>query len=341
MMHATPQTDVQMSFLAVLVALLIEQARPLSADNWVHRVMGSWGRWVWQQTYAGSHKHAWATWLLTVGVPTALAIAMFWALATWSLVLAWCWNVAVLYLTLGFRQFSFHFTEIRDALEQGDEAKARDLLAQWKYPGQSVQANELPRSEIVRHVIEHSVLAAHRHVLGVFLWFAVLSALGLGPAGAVLYRFAEWMPRFWKTPSLMEPGVSITGETLDQVAQQTWAAVDFVPARATSLGFAVVGNFEDAVDSWRNHAQKLTAQERSDNDGVILAATSGAMGVRLGGQSLQAQANPLSEEIGGSASTPGIAPQTAHLRSVVGLVWRSVVLWMVLLALLTLAKLLG
>ena len=31
----------------------------------------------------------------------------------------------------------------------------------------------------------------------------------------------------------------------------------------------------------------------------------------------------------------------AHLRIVVGLVWRSVVLWMVLLALLTLARLLG
>jgi adenosylcobinamide-phosphate synthase len=40
-------------------------------------------------------------------------------------------------------------------------------------------------------------------------------------------------------------------------------------------------------------------------------------------------------------STPGREPEVAHLRSVVGLVWRSVVLWMVLLALLTLARLLG
>ena len=42
-----------------------------------------------------------------------------------------------------------------------------------------------------------------------------------------------------------------------------------------------------------------------------------------------------------SASTPGRVPEAAHLRSVVGLVWRSVVLWMVMLALLTLARLLG
>ena len=36
-------------------------------------------------------------------------------------------------------------------------------------------------TEVLRHVIEHALLAAHRHVFGVFFWFVVLSALGLGP----------------------------------------------------------------------------------------------------------------------------------------------------------------
>jgi adenosylcobinamide-phosphate synthase len=40
-------------------------------------------------------------------------------------------------------------------------------------------------------------------------------------------------------------------------------------------------------------------------------------------------------------STPGAVPVPGHLRSIVGLVWRSVVLWMLLLALLTLANLVG
>jgi adenosylcobinamide-phosphate synthase len=31
-------------------------------------------------------------------------------------------------------------------------------------------------------VIEHSVLAAHRHVFGVCCWFCLLEVLGLGPA---------------------------------------------------------------------------------------------------------------------------------------------------------------
>ena len=40
-------------------------------------------------------------------------------------------------------------------------------------------------------------------------------------------------------------------------------------------------------------------------------------------------------------STPGLPPVLGHLRSVVGLVWRSVVLWMLLLAVLSLANLVG
>ncbi|HEX7892249.1 MAG TPA: cobalamin biosynthesis protein CbiB, partial [Ramlibacter sp.] len=106
----------------------------------------------------------------------------------------------------------------------------------------------------------------------------------------------------------------------------------------------VVGSFEEAIDCWRNYAQRFP----NDNDGVILAATSGAVNVRLGGEALQpdfaANSNGglrATEPPLDTASTPGREADVAHLRSVVGLVWRSVVLWMVLLALLTLANLLG
>jgi adenosylcobinamide-phosphate synthase len=119
----------------------------------------------------------------------------------------------------------------------------------------------------------------------------------------------------------------------------------------------VVGNFEDAIDCWRNYAQQLPTLDNS-NDGVILAATSGAMHVRLGGELLKpaAQAEAANSSFGdadksesgksttapeATISTPGREAETAHLRSVVGLVWRYVVLWMLLLALLTLSKLLG
>jgi adenosylcobinamide-phosphate synthase len=331
-----------MSFFAILFALLIEQVRPLAGQNPIHAVLRSWARWVSSNFDAGKPQHGWVAWVLAVGVPSLASLAVHWALvATLGWAVAVLWSVGVLYLTLGFRQFSHHFTNIRDALDAGDEPRARQLLAEW----QQVDASELPRSEIVRHVIEYSVLAAHRHVFGVLAWFSVLAAFGFGPAGAVLYRMSEFVSRYWQHRSRTE--AQPASPSLQSAAAQAWHVVDWLPARITALAFAVVGSFEEAIDCWRNYAQRFP----NDNDGVILAATSGAVNVRLGGEALKSSFSPdVSQGFRSSGvetiaddteSTPGREAEVAHLRSIVGLVWRSVVLWMVLLALLTLARLLG
>ncbi len=331
-----------MSFLAIVFALLIEQVRPLGHDNPVHAAVRAWNRWVSRSVDAGTVTHGWVAWGLAVGLPTGGSLLIYWLLES---LLGWpaavLWNVAMLYVTLGFRQFSHHFTGIRDALGVGDEAQARELLARW----QRVDAHELPRSEIVRHVIEYSVLAAHRHVFGVLAWFAVLAALGLGPAGAVFFRVSEFVERYWRHPVASRPMVS---PALRAAASQAWFLIDWVPARITALGFAVVGSFEEAVDAWRSQVQR----DPQDNDGVILAAMSGAINVRLGGAVLPSAAvvpvvkTPDSSESVAAApgldqAFPGREPEAAHLTQVVGLVWRSVVMWLVLLALLSFARLLG
>lgn len=118
--------------------------------------------------------------------------------------------------------------------------------------------------------------------------------------------------------------------------------IDWLPARLTALSFAMVGSFEEAIDNWRVYAQRFP----NDNDGVILAATAGAINVRLGGEALRFRDAADGEEgddahWAGSDVTPGREPEMSHLRSVVGLVWRSVVVWLLLLALLTFARLLG
>jgi adenosylcobinamide-phosphate synthase len=99
-----------------------------------------------------------------------------------------------------------------------------------------------------------------------------------------------------------------------------------------------VGSFEDAMDGWRNHAQNFP----EDNDGVILAATAGAINIRLGGAPLQASGQEDDgDAVSGGSSTPGRTPDVGHFAQVVGLVWRTVIMWLVLVALLTMANLLG
>ena len=332
-----------MSFFAILFALLVEQARPLSSGNPIHAGMRAWVRLIERSLDTGRAHHGWLAWAVSVLAPALLGTAVYWALWEYSLILAFLWNAFVLYCCVGFRQFSHYFTDIREALDAGDEGLAREILARW----QQVQVSDLPRSEIVRHVIEYSVLAAHRHVFGVLCCFSVLSALGLGPAGAIAYRLAEFVQRYWEYRSRrIDHPIS---QALRGAARSAWHAIDYLPARATALGFAIVGSFEDAIDHWRNYAQRFP----DDNDGVILAATSGAVDVRLGGEAMKAVLRPQvppgsmsgsfasSELPGATEPTPGREPEIAHLAQVVGLVWRSVVLWMLLLALLTLARLLG
>ena len=328
-----------MSVFAVLFALIIEQFKPLPRDNWVHHTLVSWVDWTGRNFDAGRERHAWVVWGVSVLAPGLLLTAAYLAVHHWSVLLALLFNVGVLYLTLGFRQFSHYYTDIRDALERGDEIEARRMLAEWRH----LDASELPRTELLRHVIEHSLLAAHRHVFGVFFWFVLLCSLGLGPLGAVLYRMAEFANRYWSFPgkSLGVPA----NERLMVVSQRLFELIDHLPSRLTAFGFAVVGNFEEAINAWRRDASLW----KYSNEGVILASAAGAVGVQLGGaaapgvtpdRSRSFEAGPT-EDVAAEGSTGGDPPQMGHLRSVVGLVWRSGVLWMLLVALLTLANLIG
>jgi len=323
-----------MSFISVLFALLLEQARPLVRGNLIHAAMRAWVRWCTRSLDAGQPLHGWLAWGVAVVGPAAVALIIYWLLnyfVGWPLAVAW--SALVLYTSLGFRQFSFHFTQIRDALADGDDALALRLLADW----QQLETRDMPRSEMIGKVIEFSVLAAHRHVFGVLAWFSVLAAFGLGPTGAVVYRLGEFVARYWRHQS--EAHHQPVSAALQKDALQAWAWMDWLPARVTAIGFAVVGNFEEAIDDWRRYAQRGSANA----DGVVLAATAGAVNIHLRGldgrMSTQPASSvlPLEEDV--CAERP--QPELSHLATVVGLVWRTVVMWVVLLALLTLARLLG
>ncbi len=323
-----------MSFLSIIMALLMEQARPLARGNAAHSSVLGWLRWTTRQFDTGRRQSAWVVWSAAVLAPACVA-ALIYQLALrglgWPAALVW--DVVVLYATLGFRQFSHHFSDVRDAIERGDTRGGAQALAAW----QQVRAGDMGVAELVRLLIEHSVLAAHRHVFGVLAWFTVLALLGLGPAGAVVYRISEFAARYWLQPHPLQP----TSPSLQAAARSAWTVIDWIPARMTAIGFAVVGSFEDAVDAWRRHVQ----QHPSDNDGVVLAAAAGALGVQLGGQRLRhievaAQSGPLQAEdtLMAGVLPVGSTPAPAHLRGLVGLVWRSVVLWVLVLALLALAR---
>jgi adenosylcobinamide-phosphate synthase len=308
-----------MTFFSVLLALIIEQVRALSLNNPVAALLQYHAESAAHGFDAGKPKHGLLAWLVVV-VPWTLAVALiYYVLYHIHFALAFLWNVAVLYFTLGFRQFSHYFTDIHLALNNDDVPRAREILHEWT----GLDTVDMPVSEIVRHTLIHAVVASHRHVFGVFFWFLI----PVGPAGAVLYRIAEYLARTWARP------VDDRTAAFSSFAQRAFFVIDWVPARLTSLGFAIVGNFEDAIYAWRNHAR----QWPDANDGVLLAAGSGALGARLSGPLAEPSSlDALSTGDGGPMPVgDDCTPRT--LQSAVGLVWRAVILWMILLLMLTIA----
>jgi adenosylcobinamide-phosphate synthase len=319
-----------MTFLSILCALLIEQFKPLRADNLIYAEIKSFAMRMEGWFNAGDASHGRLGWLLMMAalmLPTAL---IYWVLHRYELVFAaFAWNVLIVYLTLGFRHYSHYFTSIQLALNAGDEAGARKLLADWT----KLDTVGMEPAEIARHAVEKSLVTTHRNVFGVFFWFL----MPLGPACAVMYRVAEYLARAWNEPDHMR------NEAFGQFAARAFYWIDWLPVRLTAVAFAVVGNFEDAIYAWRNFASRWSDEAR----GIILTAGGGAMGVRLGSPNenaakvLPADAATVDSTESESEVLPGEEPSVRALQSTVGLVWRALLLWMLLLLLLSGAVWLG
>jgi adenosylcobinamide-phosphate synthase len=325
-----------MGFLSLLFALVIEQVRPFTGISRLRTWGGGWIDWVLKNFDAGGSGQGMLCWCIAALVPAGCVIFIHWALALWlGLFSAFVWNVAVLYATLGFRQFSHYFTEIRTALEMGDDETARRVLQSWTGP----LPLALTQAEMIRRLVVQSVLSAHRHVFGVFTWYSIGYLLGLGPAGAVVYRIGASLQARALLPVDAGSGAS---SAVQQFAGRLWWFLDWLPVRITAMGFAFVGSFEESIDLWR----RWEILKPNDNDALLLAATSGAIGIQLN-EPLGVEVAPLAlEPIGETAASNDAveghkSPQIGHLAAVVGLVWRTVVMWLVLLALMTLARLLG
>jgi adenosylcobinamide-phosphate synthase len=319
-----------MTFLSILFALLIEQLRPMRADNSIYGALKAFATRVEGWFNAGHAEHGQLGWAVMVAAFAVPAMLVYWLAIKINPFAAFVWNVVILYLTLGFRHYSHYFTSIQLALNAGDEATAREVLAEWT--GQDTSAMSV--NEISRVAVETALVTTHRHVFGVFFWFL----MPLGPAGAVLYRVAEYLARAWNEPDNMK------NEAFGRFAARAFYWIDWIPVRLTAIAFAVVGNFEDAIYAWRNFADRW----RDETVGIILSAGGGAMGVRLGTPAenaiqvaLPADAAVVDSSEVETESLPGEEPTVRALQSTVGLVWRAVLLWMLLLLLLSGAVWLG
>jgi len=150
--------------------------------------------------------------------------------------------------------------------------------------------------------VTHAVLTqANVRIFGVLFWFAIL-----GPFGAVLYRAVAELCRH----------LAQTQDDFAWAARRLAEILDWLPARLTACGYALSGDFEAAVLRWRN----LSTDEAHwglPADDVLIATGTGAL--------------DLDEDSRDNLTWDQV------LQSAMSLVWRTLVMWVFVIALLTLA----
>ncbi|MGH8711769.1 MAG: cobalamin biosynthesis protein, partial [Burkholderiales bacterium] len=174
---------------ALIAALMLEQFHPLGPHNRIYEWCTRYADFLQRRFNTGAGYQGVIAWLVAILPALIVAGAAYNILHELHPFLGWLWNVVVLYLTMGFRQFSHILTRIHKALREGDLQLARELLGEWR----SENTAQFSTNEIARVVIEEGLVCSHRYVFGVIFWFVVLP----GPLGAVLYRFASILSTKW------------------------------------------------------------------------------------------------------------------------------------------------
>ncbi|HRQ59402.1 MAG TPA: CobD/CbiB family protein [Azoarcus taiwanensis] len=306
-----------MTYFALILALLAEQLRPLP----VLRVVALLRRFVARVARRfddGSAQGGRVAWWLVVPGGALGSLAAFYLLWAVSPLLAFVFNVGVLYLSMGFRHSGHCFTEIHLALSIGNIDRARAMLGQWRGGDYSHASS----GEVARLAIEQSLLGAHRSVFGVVFWFVLLP----GPCGAVMYRLACFLADEW--------GRRAGGQDdrFGEFARRAFEVIDWLPVRLTAIAFSVIGNFEDAIYCWR--AQSMLWPHKAS--GILIASGAGALGVRLGMPVHESGRVIERPEMGvGGKADP------AYMQGAAKLVWRVLVLYLLLLTLIGIAGWVG
>jgi membrane protein required for beta-lactamase induction len=215
------------------------------------------------------------------------------------------WDIAyilfallVVFICLGPRDLGNEVDEYCAALDAGDQERARAVsfeLAESRRRG----VNEV---EIIEDAI---FVQAPNRIFGVVFWFIVL-----GPVGAWLFRVSDLLRRRTAFEAARDEAI---GERMLPPVERVHALLLWLPVRLAALGYALSGSFDDALNYWRSQAA-------------------------VPGEALHRRNDLLAAGVGRAAMT-GFLEQPANsslaARNAMRLVTRTLFIWMIVIALMT------
>lgn len=207
--------------------------------------------------------------------------------------------------------FSFGPQDLDDQIKQLQDAKSEQDKTQAEQLARELLDDKPPSSEPghSQAIAEAILELANRKIFAVIFWFLLL-----GPIGAALYRLASHLPTLQTTTRNLDFFVT---------SRQLLAILDWVPARLTAATYAIAGSFEDALHGWRSYNEQRFNEFNSSASGILICTGTGAM--------------RLTELLEQNADASQSDAYQYLLKSAMGLVWRSLVVWIILIGLFTLA----
>jgi len=145
--------------------------------------------------------------------------------------------VVVLLFSLGPRDLDDEVEDYAEALSTGDrdtQQRVAEQLLERPAPALPAERNE---------ALERAIyIQANNRIFGVVFWFLVL-----GPTGAWAFRVLDLL----RHRAQHRSGAEGTTSTMEAV-QTLHGLLAWIPSRLLALGYALAGNFEEAMASWRN-----------------------------------------------------------------------------------------
>jgi adenosylcobinamide-phosphate synthase len=151
-------------------------------------------------------------------------------------------------------------------LLSGDINKAREAVAMIV----SRDVEVMDDVQVTRATIESVLENGNDAVFATLFWFFVF-----GAPGAVLLRLANTLDAMWGYRTERYNDFGCFAAKLDD-------ALNWLPARLTTMTFALLGNTQTALRCWQTQAVFCS----SPNGGPVMTAGAGSLGVLLGGPAM-------------------------------------------------------
>ena len=295
-----------MSLIAILISLVIERSfshlRDYRQFDWFDKYTDKIRKWSDDRHWQGPV----VVLLIILGPVVAVIIINNLLDGVLLGLLSLVYTTAVLFLCLGPDDVEDQIEKFLTAWDNEDEEDAK--TAAKEILGETPPA---ALGELQQQLVERILIIGSEQILSPIIWFTIFALLGSGPLGVVLYRVSSHLHTRFGQKS----------DAFAQAVNRLHAILGWLPAHIVALLFAMAGSFVDVIQHWREQRSVWMNDWQKAVNSVVIAGGMGALQMPL--SAVEEDIN--SEDI----------PQ--HVHAALGLVLRSIVILVVIIAIITLS----